>query len=552
MPPQDFYVYRSPIELNGSFALDIPFEYQRFPDAVGHPPHSTVLPSNGIVSVLNYAPFEGVGGTLISVRILLHPGDANVTAVQLIVGDKAIATTFREIQEAPSGQWQLDAVVPPLDASPSLYPKVSLSVQAFGEHNAVIETVTFGEFSYWARDALLHMPRCIPSTLRDIPPTTPNIPKLHINTRMKASSVHSFHRHSFSHPPAPSSTSLDRSRVSSSPNQQVQLHRRPKLRSKVSDKGNGEDLIQAPILDFVTSLKRIGIAWTPAEISVGRRLVRFSKMHDGCRLIVSCEPVRAEEYHESDNVISCIYCEAFDTCYVTSVDIIFLLERLTNNDFPVQEKNRIRRNLEGLRPTTVSRYKPGFEEFFQRIMDYPDPKPRSIEKHLKVFEWSLLDQALAKILSKYTIKTSSRQTESTEASGELSSSRSLGLADQQGYSVKIVEKPPPFLDVVSVVLPPPQDEFHLLTSPGVSEETPPSVISPINDVAVAFPEINDGLYQGFLGCGYAQESLPPAHFPSYEATRDTSPIIHYPTSDFSTYETLRYYGSVPDNSMITT
>ena len=34
-------------------------------------------------------------------------------------------------------------------------------------------------------------------------------------------------------------------------------------------------------------------------------------------------------------------------------------------------------------------------------MEFPDPKPRNIEKDLKVFEWGLLAQALEKILSKY-------------------------------------------------------------------------------------------------------------------------------------------------------
>jgi hypothetical protein len=34
-------------------------------------------------------------------------------------------------------------------------------------------------------------------------------------------------------------------------------------------------------------------------------------------------------------------------------------------------------------------------------MDFPDPKPRNIEKDVKVFDWSLLPQALGKIISKY-------------------------------------------------------------------------------------------------------------------------------------------------------
>jgi hypothetical protein len=143
------------------------------------------------------------------------------------------------------------------------------------------------------------------------------------------------------------------------------------------------------------------VGWTQAEIQVGRRLVRFGKVQDGRRLIVSCEPITQEEYCEQDSVISCIYQEETDACFVTSVDVIYLLERLTNGEFPVEEKNRIRRNLEGLRPTTVSKHKVGYEEFFQRIMEFPDPKPRNIEKDLKVFKWNLLGQALEKILSKY-------------------------------------------------------------------------------------------------------------------------------------------------------
>ncbi|KAJ3564331.1 hypothetical protein NP233_g8371 [Leucocoprinus birnbaumii] len=140
-------------------------------------------------------------------------------------------------------------------------------------------------------------------------------------------------------------------------------------------------------------------------MQAGRRLVRFSKVQDGRRLIVSCEAIRQDEYCENDSVISCIYREETDTCFVTSVDVIYLLERLTNGEFPVEEKNRIRRNLEGLRPTTVSKHKAGFGDFFQRIMEFPDPKPRNIEKDLKVFEWNLLGQALEKILSKYSIYT---------------------------------------------------------------------------------------------------------------------------------------------------
>lgn len=141
--------------------------------------------------------------------------------------------------------------------------------------------------------------------------------------------------------------------------------------------------------------------WDAAELHTGRRLVRFNKVQDGYTLNVTCERISQQDYRESDIVVSCIYREEQGSCCVTSVDIISLLEKLVDDEFEVEEKNRIRRNLEGYRPTTISKHRLGFEDFFQRIMDFPDPKPRNIEKDVKVFDWNLLPEALKKIISKY-------------------------------------------------------------------------------------------------------------------------------------------------------
>jgi hypothetical protein len=229
------------------------------------------------------------------------------------------------------------------------------------------------------------------------------LPRLQIPTNNA-----SLRRRSLSHLTSPASATSDHKESTlKTPQRKMRLHRRMKVQSLIHAKhahlpGNQEDMrAQTPILDLVTPLASICTGWSTAELHAGRRLVRFSEVQDGRRLIVSCEPIRQEDYCESDSVISCIYREETDTCFVTSVDVIYLLERLTNGEFPVEEKNRIRRNLEGLRPTTISKHKTGFGDFFQRIMDFPDPKPRNIEKDLKVFEWNLLGQALEKILSKY-------------------------------------------------------------------------------------------------------------------------------------------------------
>ena len=150
--------------------------------------------------------------------------------------------------------------------------------------------------------------------------------------------------------------------------------------------------------------------WDEDERQMGRRLVRFTRVQDRCTLHVACETIKPSEYADGDTVVSCIYRPADAAgpgepstaqCCITSVDIIFLLECLVGDIFNIEEKNRIRRNLEGFRPKTVSKNKAGTEEFFQRIMDFPAPKPRNIEKDVKVFDWTVLPQALDKIISKY-------------------------------------------------------------------------------------------------------------------------------------------------------
>jgi hypothetical protein len=141
--------------------------------------------------------------------------------------------------------------------------------------------------------------------------------------------------------------------------------------------------------------------WCHDEVVAGRRLVAFHKIQAGKRLLISCEPILPDDYAGESNVISCIYRPDTGTHCVTSIDIIALLEFCTDGVFPIKEKNRIRRNIEGLKPNTVKKDARGRSSFFQRIMDFPDPKPRHIEKSLKIFQWSVLPRALEIVLSKY-------------------------------------------------------------------------------------------------------------------------------------------------------
>ena len=95
------------------------------------------------------------------------------------------------------------------------------------------------------------------------------------------------------------------------------------------------------------------------------------------------------------------YHQILGKCIFTSVDIIILLERIVDTSFDVQEKNRIRRNLEGYHPVTIKKEGDTLP-FFNQLMSYQEPKTRNIEKDIKVFKWEYITKAMKTIFTKYT------------------------------------------------------------------------------------------------------------------------------------------------------
>ena len=153
------------------------------------------------------------------------------------------------------------------------------------------------------------------------------------------------------------------------------------------------------------SLDSMTEGWSEEERDVKRRLVQFYRSQTGSTISTNFKPVAPEDRQPNSICISCIWWESKNEYYVTSVDTIYLLESLVAVRFTVEEKNRIRRNLEGFRPMTVSKGKSDSEDFFKLIMGFPNPKPRNIEKDVKVFPWKILSHALKKIISKYVSTT---------------------------------------------------------------------------------------------------------------------------------------------------
>ncbi|KAF9578076.1 hypothetical protein BGW38_006333, partial [Lunasporangiospora selenospora] len=118
------------------------------------------------------------------------------------------------------------------------------------------------------------------------------------------------------------------------------------------------NLLNKANLKFSGNMDDMAINWSGEEWESHRRLVQFWRRQDGNDIHCSFAPVAPAERQPNSIVVSCIYWAEKNDCFLTSVDCIYLLESLIAVRFTVEEKNRIRRNLEGFRPITVSKCKP--------------------------------------------------------------------------------------------------------------------------------------------------------------------------------------------------
>lgn len=145
--------------------------------------------------------------------------------------------------------------------------------------------------------------------------------------------------------------------------------------------------------------------WSPTMWTNRRCLVEFHRRQVGATVHASFHAIEEKDWTPNMIVISCLYHSARNECYFTSVDAIYLLECLMATRYTTEEKNRIRRNLESFKPTTLQKNEGQWQDFYAHIMSYPNPKPRNIDKGLKVFPWVHLEQALKKIFGNYVSAT---------------------------------------------------------------------------------------------------------------------------------------------------
>jgi hypothetical protein len=172
-----------------------------------------------------------------------------------------------------------------------------------------------------------------------------------------------------------------------------------------------------PQIRFLNPIDDLTKDWSSDELAAGRRIVRFKSLLIGSEVHISASAVSQAAYdspnigHEPTNIfyMSCIDYPGTGRCVFTSVDIICLLESIEGRTFGVMEKNRIRRNVEVFHPVTIAgvRARPTSatkgdltSTLFQRVIDFPNPRPRNMEKDIKVFDWLCLRQAVEKIMKK--------------------------------------------------------------------------------------------------------------------------------------------------------
>ncbi|KAJ3005195.1 hypothetical protein HKX48_000812 [Thoreauomyces humboldtii] len=176
---------------------------------------------------------------------------------------------------------------------------------------------------------------------------------------------------------------------------------RPVLDDSISAMANRENCFNLIEKTFACAFDR-----TQSELDASRRIVRVARAKDdkGSGTVAVFKAVQnVDDLHNGDMVVSCMYWPQSGSCWITSVEYascIQLLECIFDRRFTTSEKNRIRRLMETSRPVTVSKGNRSNSGFYAQVMGYPEPRPRKIDKDIKVFEWGTLRSALEKIIRK--------------------------------------------------------------------------------------------------------------------------------------------------------
>ncbi|KAF8499699.1 hypothetical protein F5888DRAFT_104315 [Russula emetica] len=362
-------------------------------------PHTLLY--NGIQSrmfnVFGYSPQVGQGGTTVTIDTLFNNSWHHDVCIRIVIGHKPIHTVIKSVGGNIPNLWRCTGFVPEFEVHKnSSIQTVDVTIQAVDNRNAILDTITIGRFTYQEHD-----PSWLEPGVFDVPHRG--------STHLSATQHHTAHYVPLHHGLG-SRTSPAPLQCQTSPQTPPKPKRRLR-RLQESDAGIDFDPVSL-ILATKPSLADLGNL-TKEEERAGRRLVAFDRKVVGDSVHLSFRRISPEEYTERLFVISCIYHKATVEVktpdqrvqkvtrerWFTSVEILKLVEFIADGKSSSDDKSRNRRNLEFIKPTTVTRA--GLPQFFQLLMDFPLPKPRGIEKDIKVFPWDSLEAGLMKVMEKY-------------------------------------------------------------------------------------------------------------------------------------------------------
>jgi hypothetical protein len=163
--------------------------------------------------------------------------------------------------------------------------------------------------------------------------------------------------------------------------------------------------IAAPLTNFVqlvTHTNMMIVNWSPSETSACRRLVRFLvERIDAAHRRVSCTAIPPAEYVANADMPDTFSCVARPDGghIITSVDLVGLAGLLYGDKPEVDERNRLRRHLERLKPKTIGKTR-DTKGLYNLIASFDKPRALSITKEVKVFNWELMPYAIEYIMAK--------------------------------------------------------------------------------------------------------------------------------------------------------
>ncbi|KAG9127079.1 hypothetical protein FRC07_000730 [Ceratobasidium sp. 392] len=367
------------------------------------------------IRILDFSPREGQSGTVIVIRLVfIHGTIAPKTKVAFRVkmGNIPLMTSILGVQPSDEvgGHWELQVVAPdPIELSVVGF-KVPLIIQALDVTNTqIVDDVCIGTFKFvpLANESVLY-------SIYDGPTSAHGAAS---SNYVQGNSVIESNE-SFAHPrqlAAKYDTRRKRANLSIEvPSQGVpggmDSEPSPETSSPLIARNPPSQLPQKPGEDAYPG--------SDDEERNGRRLVEFFCTRKHGHINVGFAPVYGDDALDSNrSVVSCIWWDEMEDFVITSVDTISLLEKLVGTKFTTEEKNRIRRNLQGFKPSTISKNQPESESFFKLLMEFPPPRPRHIEKDVKAFPWSKLASMLEKIITKYWFITSPGGSESEDPIG---------------------------------------------------------------------------------------------------------------------------------------